>query len=382
MEVESKSPPESGLVKGSRPPRNVVCDLFWAAVFKIPICGGFCAPNNSPVNSCLNHFSNEETVPQPCLRRRVCRSVFEHNSLLRNFGRIGFAWADRHRAKIMLSAFAVSFVAWLMTIASAFANSSNAGVLQDTFWAQGEVDGGSLMYKVGLNFVYIERSGGGSKMLAWEDNACEPISFDSEEYGVVTVERPYCSRCSAAANKCIRLVITAVITQIFQITTDLQRSTRYGDLNCQKLFGFSTSVYGMYSTWDSLVSFRYDCGLKSSFPPWRRDFDVEVSNSTGGVMGDVSVEHTAGPGYILLLIAGLLKGFDVLCHLVVPTPERNHKPAKMDLELDAYMLESVEDGSEGLKNSIEEAGGAEDDGAPKTDQPREESPALSSDGGL
>ena len=52
----------------------------------------------------------------------------------------------------------------------------------------------------------------------------------------------------------------------------------------------------MYSTWDSLVSFRYDCGLKSSFPPWRRDFDVEVSNSTGGVMVSLldTHEHVKG----------------------------------------------------------------------------------------
>lgn len=164
----------------------------------------------------------------------------------------GFAWADRHRSKIMLSAFAVSFVAWLMTISAAFAISSNAGVVQNTYWAQGDVDGGSLTYKLGLNVIVVEKNGDTST-IEWEDHACDPIKFNSDEHGEVSVERPFCSACSAAANKCIRLVITAMITQVFQITTDLQRTTTYGDLNCQKLFGFSTSVYGMYSTWDSLV---------------------------------------------------------------------------------------------------------------------------------
>ena len=165
----------------------------------------------------------------------------------------GFAWADRHRSKIMLSAFAVSFVAWLMTISAAFANSSNAAVVQNTYWAQGEVDGGSLTYKLGLNVIVVEKDGGTSTTIQWADHACDPITFNSDEHGEVSVERPFCSACSAAANKCIKLVITAMITQVFQITTDLQRTTSYGDLNCQKLFGFSTSVYGMYSTWDSLV---------------------------------------------------------------------------------------------------------------------------------
>ena len=43
------------------------------------------------------------------------------------------------------------------------------------------------------------------------------------------------------------------ITQVFQITTDLQRTTRYGDLNCQKMFGCFTSFWGLYSTWTALV---------------------------------------------------------------------------------------------------------------------------------
>lgn len=91
-------------------------------------------------------------------------------------------------------------------------------------------------------------------------------------------------------------------------------------------------------------------------------------------MGDVPVEHTAGPGYVLLLLAGFLKVYDVICHIIVPTPDRNHKPAKMGLELDAYMLESVEDGSDSLTKDDgdqSEAGAGQIGGlAPKTEEPR------------
>ena len=61
--------------------------------------------------------------------------------------------------------------------------------------AQGEVDGGSLTYKMGLNYVYVEKKNGETEMLSWEDDGCDPITFQSEVYGQeVTVERPYCKR--------------------------------------------------------------------------------------------------------------------------------------------------------------------------------------------
>ena len=63
-------------------------------------------------------FSNEETVPQPCLRKRCCRSFFEHNAVMRNFGRVGFPVCERNRKPIMLLAFFFSFLGWFFTIAA------------------------------------------------------------------------------------------------------------------------------------------------------------------------------------------------------------------------------------------------------------------------
>ena len=62
----------------------------------------------------------------------------------------------------------------------------------------------------------------------------------------------------------------------------------------QKLFGFSTSVYGMYSTWDSLVSFRYDCGLKSSLPPWRREVPEQEQLAPNAQARPAKVRAAAG----------------------------------------------------------------------------------------
>jgi len=37
--------------------------------------------------------------------------------------------------------------------------------------------------------------------------------------------------------------------------------------------------------------------------------------------------HRAGPGYILLFLATIFKFFDLLAHLIVPTPHEKHQPA-------------------------------------------------------
>ena len=59
----------------------------------------------------------------------------------------------------------------------------------------------------------------------------------------------------------------------------------------------------------------------------------------------------------ILPTAGFLKAYDVICHVIVPCPSRNHRPAKAHLELEEYMLESVEDGTERL---TAEEGGKDD----------------------
>ena len=41
--------------------------------------------------------------------------------------------------------------------------------------------------------------------------------------------------------------------------TDLQRSTAYGDMNCQKLFGFCSSAFGCWSGLSALIAFGNSC---------------------------------------------------------------------------------------------------------------------------
>lgn len=289
--------------------------------------------SENPEATCLRRFSNEATVPQPCLKRRYCRTFFEHSAPLRAFGAIGFGWCERRRAPIMLSAFALSMLSWAFTLAACAAYTGSNDTVANVNWGYGTVDGGALKYYVGLKRVVFQMpsSDGALRGYDWKEGACgESVTFESKsaQSGSLLRGMPVvqCAACRAVADRCIRLAITSTITQVFQITTDLQRSTRYGDLNCQKAFGFTTSVYGGISAYFALLRFRHGCGLKSSVPPWRKTSAVPVTIVLTGAQTSVDVYFRAGPGYILLFLAVILKVFDALAHFVVPTPTSRQRP--------------------------------------------------------
>ena len=63
--------------------------MLWRCIINIPICGGFCAETENPERSCLKHFSNEMTVPQPCVVTHGCRLFWEHSRCCISLGGIG-----------------------------------------------------------------------------------------------------------------------------------------------------------------------------------------------------------------------------------------------------------------------------------------------------
>jgi len=108
----------------------------------------------------------------------------------------------------------------------------------NSFRGYGDIDGGSATYYVGLKQLLLDHTDSSSSISWTEGEACsKPITFDSKSYGEVTAPHGVvtnCGRCKREAIGIMRLVVSSTITQVFQITTDLQRTTRYGDLNCQK----------------------------------------------------------------------------------------------------------------------------------------------------
>jgi len=364
-------------------------------VWHVPVCGGFCAPTANPSASFLKHFSNEWTPPQPCIRSRCFRGWMEHSVVARNVGKVGFALCEqrarpahdneegvlcRHtdvsrkcltgRGAILTLSCLVSLVAWAFTIFACAGLTSSRSVLSNTHWVRANVDDGSAKVYIGLSHVGVDRSnsGPGVSLPSYSqvrlDNTCgEGIAFVSKTYddqlalmadsGDLFYDGD-CARCKNAAEAAVSLAVSSAITQVFQMTTALQRTTRYGDLNCQKLFGIATGIYGFFSTLESLRGFRRNCGLQDDLPPWGRSTNVKVVvvDAAGNeTEGKVDVKMLPGLAFTLLFVAVVLKAFDVFCHLIVPTPHPKHlhpeKGTPENEDLEAYLMIATTSEKEG-----------------------------------
>lgn len=93
--------------------------------------------------------------------------------------------------------------------------------------------------------------------------------------------------------------------------TDFQRSTRKGDLNCQKFMAILTGIIGTITNLTALSAYASEC----------------YTNLPDEYAGQ-SMSYHLGPAFNLMLIATILKPFDVLIHLftpVVPPADEENK---------------------------------------------------------
>jgi hypothetical protein len=315
--------PASGTVKEEEPGAFVAC------LNKIPICGGFCAPTKSTEQSCLRHFSNETTPPQPCLGRYSCRMFWEHNWCCRLHGKLGCGFGDKYRHYIMLSAFVVSFTAWILQFAALAALSTHTQPVENVYWAKSFVTINSTQFppygKNVTSYMGIHRRIDVTKVytsasLTTTTETTENKDWDDASTCTLegyTTELPGCSTCGDTAKGLEMLLISSAITQIFQMTTDLQRTTRWGDLHCQKSLGTITGIYGFVSTLQSISGFMNDCTL-ADFGDW---FNTRNELTQSGEV----VEFSSGPGLALLFTATVFKLYDVLCHMLVPVAQKQNE---------------------------------------------------------
>lgn len=340
-------------------------------VYNLPICGGFCAPTESPEKSFLKHFSNEYTVPASGVFMK-CGPLLETNVCCRRCGGIGLACGRAHRKGVMVTAFGVSFVAWILTIFAACGLSLNPYILKRAAWARATLDlndtGTKFHTALGLNgrvdtmdcssssesaelcahifnrtlFREIEvGSGIYERVVSWEhERSCISAEYIAERHAEASATWGFmreesfsgkaCSECRNTALASVSFVIMSVITQIPQMTTDLQRSTRFGDVNCQATMGALTSFFGTYSSLASLGTFTHFCWR--NLPDWASSYPYSWD---------------LGLGFICLVIATLLKLWDAFTHLLVPTPRCRHIKPPSGIGLVDYMRMSMgDDGSE------------------------------------
>lgn len=220
----------------------------------------------------------------PCCHIPCFKSLCETSGFCTRFGKIGVKWFDENRAKIMLSSAFLSFLAIVFCAVAVASLSPDANVIKNTNWTYGSSDG--FEYFVGLNQIVIAPESGDQIEVEWADAQCTS---------------DYCNECKDATSSSISTAIISLITCLPTLSTDIQRSTRAGDLNCQKFMALFTGIMGTITTLIALSS--YSDGCFKNLPD---------SDSSG------DVEWKLGPGFSLLLVATLLKPVNVIIHMLMP----------------------------------------------------------------
>ena len=128
--------------------------------------------------------------------------------------------------------------------------------------------------------------------MRWNSASCDEI-------GVIA--KDYCLECKDSSDASVGVAIVSLITILPTITTDIQRSTVRGDMNCQKFMGIFTGVLGCVSTIAALSAYAGAC-----FKNLPEEFNTHT------------IEYKYGPGFVCLLFATILKVFDIICHVIMP----------------------------------------------------------------
>lgn len=163
----------------------------------------------------------------------------------------------------MISSFVLSSIAMVLMILSALGLAQSESLLSHWGWATATFEGSNeeVELHVGISAFLVELtanspSGSASttnSVHSWSNTSC---TFFQNPNGVNV-----CQKCKDAMPGTAFFIIFSIITQFVQIMINLQRSTPYGDINCQKLMGFVTSTFGFVSGLSSLSTFAASVSL-------------------------------------------------------------------------------------------------------------------------
>lgn len=333
-------------------------------VYRIPICGGFCAPTQNPDTTCLKHVSNEFTAPGgPMLFKK--KDYIETSRCCRFFGRFGVGCVAPYRGHIMMFGMCGNLVMLVFCFVAFLGTTTSTSMIKRAYWAKGVTSNqamGTVTTFLGVNMRYDEvdcteandevacqnnwkaqnyvlEDGLMTRAMSWSDeelcNVPADVSSQSqaqleELQGVATA----CESCASCDSYSTGMLFLNIITQFPTAATNCQRSTVYGDINCQATMGFVSNVVGFFSGMLSLQGWGSVC----------------YKDSPKTMFGE-DIEWNIGIGFVFLLLATIFKTVDAMLHCVVPTPERTAEEVKTCTELHDYLIIPI-------KRAAEEGGTA------------------------
>uniref|UniRef100_A0A7S4BCW9 Uncharacterized protein n=1 Tax=Chrysotila carterae TaxID=13221 RepID=A0A7S4BCW9_CHRCT len=320
----------------------------------VPFCGGWFIPTVSPEVTCLRIWSNENSMFKVFGVSYRIRHLLEHSLAVRKMGAIGLDCAERHRANLMLLAAFCSLAAWTCILIGAFGVSTDPRVIQTMPWARltwtdEETAGVKFHTYFGINLYSVKLEGLARNGTDWTTQADATYEYSSQWgrnntcdfFGSLTTAESteelenFCKQCESSSLSTRTFVFMSIFTQLFQIATDLQRLTPFGDLNCQKLIGWTTSLLGL--TTGLVAIFSWLAGCWRYFPE-----SIQLASLWQGVNIETHAERSIGPGCALFMLAVLLKIVDTLLHIFLKTPEAKWAPVYTFIPFTSYCRRCAE----------------------------------------
>ncbi|EDQ84786.1 uncharacterized protein MONBRDRAFT_12510 [Monosiga brevicollis MX1] len=252
-------------------------------------------------------WSGIPSPPPPCLMVPCCWRSCETSQCCRQVGKCGPQRMLMKRGVLTLVASLLSLIGLIFLCLACGAISNDKGTLEHLHWGRADAHLGPLEIEtyMGLNSLLIKSN---------VNNLSGVYDYDSINclYGQTT-----CEKCKDQAKASVTTIIMATVTQVPQLLTDIQRSTVGGDLNCQKFMGMATGIFGFVVTMIAIQTFNLEC-----FEEIPSAILVNVNDETVVI----EMDSAYGPGFILLLVATVLKIADVIVHALLPTPQHKTAP--------------------------------------------------------
>jgi len=274
----------------------------------------------------------------------------EQNRFCEAFGRIGCFGANDAgiRKKILLFGVVANSLSFLLSLVACASLSMNFNAITFGSFSKGDVFIPAVNVQtskiwIGLRGVAMRTFKGqalvnpnyveGDNVVAF-DEFCDLIGNGLENY----MDADSCDACAEVSGGLMTSVVMACVLTIPNIFTDILRMYPNYDVNCQKFFG---SILNLASSASSLYA-------------WRGYADL-CFNNFYDESPVVDFEWRAGTGLVCIVLATLLKAFDIIAMLVIPTPDlANTQELQEEYETLYGDEEEAEEGAEG-----EEGGGDE-----------------------
>jgi len=352
-----------------------------SCLYTIP-CFFTCAPTENPDKSFFRRWSNEYSLPgADCVVK--CQGCCETNAFCRACGK-GAACGDKNRKPLMSACACLNLIGLILGIIATCGMSSSVGTLRKFHWVKGNVKMQTLsgrhiqagiemdlyigtsaqLYEVDCNKAgnlqecidsfannpSWKRDGNKFDVLAkWSDSDLCKSTMGYHGHGTSTLSntgsnaqnhaqlvalqkdnqktKDACKKCKKALISNISLIF-AVINQIFMILQDLQRTTLYGDVNCQACMGVGLNIQGAICKLLALTTFMKAC---------YDEMPTELS--------DAKIDWSLGFAWYCLLIAILIKIPDAVGHCVVPTAPEKRQPGDRFENIVEYMMRGSQEKS-------------------------------------